>query len=270
MRYYVGNVSCSDELWHFGIKGMAWGRRRYQNEDGTYTAEGRARYGYGDGKRRGLFGMFGKKRPMSGMNSASNYGSSSGSRHDSSYSKTGGVTVDSTDMRDRARLGTMMVRPEDHSRIRESNARRAFDIFRQTQAAKDNQSGVSGGLYSRENNGFLGGSYGKSGGFSIRKPNEGKSGPVFGNSEREIRKRKRDKAIRSFTSAFERIGSKIGIKKAKSDPSTRVGYSSASKVVERFGGGSVSSDRGAGLSNSVNNWYRPGDSFLWDVRSNKR
>ena len=30
------------ELYHHGIKGQRWGVRRYQNEDGTYTAEGKA------------------------------------------------------------------------------------------------------------------------------------------------------------------------------------------------------------------------------------
>lgn len=30
---------------HSGIKGMKWGIRRYQNEDGSLTPEGRARYG---------------------------------------------------------------------------------------------------------------------------------------------------------------------------------------------------------------------------------
>ena len=34
------------ELYHYGIKDMKWGRRRYQNPDGTLTPEGRARYGY--------------------------------------------------------------------------------------------------------------------------------------------------------------------------------------------------------------------------------
>ena len=34
-----------DELVHYGVKGQKWGRRRYQNKDGSLTPEGRKRYG---------------------------------------------------------------------------------------------------------------------------------------------------------------------------------------------------------------------------------
>ena len=35
----------NNELYHHGIKGQKWGIRRYQNPDGSLTAEGEARYG---------------------------------------------------------------------------------------------------------------------------------------------------------------------------------------------------------------------------------
>ena len=38
-------VITNGELRHWGIKGMKWGKRRYQNKDGSLTAAGRERYG---------------------------------------------------------------------------------------------------------------------------------------------------------------------------------------------------------------------------------
>ena len=37
-------MSNNDFLKHYGIKGQTWGVRRFQNEDGTLTEEGKARY----------------------------------------------------------------------------------------------------------------------------------------------------------------------------------------------------------------------------------
>lgn len=39
-------------LVHHGIEGQKWGRRRYQNPDGTLTAEGKLRYGASAGLRQ--------------------------------------------------------------------------------------------------------------------------------------------------------------------------------------------------------------------------
>lgn len=42
----------SDFLAHWGIKGQKWGKRRFQNEDGSLTPEGRKRYGVGEGENK--------------------------------------------------------------------------------------------------------------------------------------------------------------------------------------------------------------------------
>ena len=54
MRYRVGNTFYDDKwnngLYHHGIPGMSWHKRRFQNLDGSYTELGKRRYGIGDGQ----------------------------------------------------------------------------------------------------------------------------------------------------------------------------------------------------------------------------
>ncbi len=40
----MNNMYYRNELYHFGTKGMRWGVRRYQNEDGSLTEAGKKRY----------------------------------------------------------------------------------------------------------------------------------------------------------------------------------------------------------------------------------
>ena len=42
--YLVYRTKYSNELYHYGVKGQKWGIRRYQNEDGSLTEEGKKRY----------------------------------------------------------------------------------------------------------------------------------------------------------------------------------------------------------------------------------
>lgn len=39
-------------IYHYGVKGMRWGVRRYQNADGTLTEAGRRKYGNDISKRK--------------------------------------------------------------------------------------------------------------------------------------------------------------------------------------------------------------------------
>ena len=44
-------------LAHHGVKGQKWGKRRYQNLDGSLTPEGRIHYGYNSDETSGAYGL---------------------------------------------------------------------------------------------------------------------------------------------------------------------------------------------------------------------
>lgn len=51
-----------DELYHWGIKGQKWGIRRYRNEDGTLTEEGKRRYARGEERKSKVRNILGSRK----------------------------------------------------------------------------------------------------------------------------------------------------------------------------------------------------------------
>lgn len=67
-------------LAHYGVKGQKHGRRRYQNEDGSLTAEGREHYGVGDGKNLKKIDHDAKKDAKEYATAKAYYGEGAGNR----------------------------------------------------------------------------------------------------------------------------------------------------------------------------------------------
>lgn len=59
MAYYGVTFTSKNSLSHFGIKGQKWGVRRFQNADGSYTQEGKQRYG-----RETTGGLFNRRKKV--------------------------------------------------------------------------------------------------------------------------------------------------------------------------------------------------------------
>lgn len=69
--YYAG-YNDDDYLMHHGTKGQKWGRRLYQNPDGSLTPLGRAHYGIGEARRK--YQTYKEERIRKGIEKAVNRG----------------------------------------------------------------------------------------------------------------------------------------------------------------------------------------------------
>lgn len=96
----------SNELYHWGIKGQKWGIRRYQNADGTLTAEGRKRY------NNGVEPETLEKRTDSKGNTSYYYKDSDGKEHKYKTSSKDLSTEDTVDLLKQIKLENSLHREE--------------------------------------------------------------------------------------------------------------------------------------------------------------
>lgn len=69
----MNNDFYQNELYHYGVKGMKWGVRRYMNADGSLTSAGRKKYGDNEYGKTKLAVKSAKKEYNKSFNKAYNY-----------------------------------------------------------------------------------------------------------------------------------------------------------------------------------------------------
>ena len=90
------------ELYHYGIKDMRWGHRRFQNEDGSLTPEGRARYGLSEEKASDIDSVNARRKANMAVSTDLNNASKAANAASQAASR-GGNIADRAAARERAK-----------------------------------------------------------------------------------------------------------------------------------------------------------------------
>lgn len=115
-----GAFISTNELYHWGVKGMKWGVRRYQNPDGSLTDQGRKRYTNPDGS----LNEKGKKKFGNSVKTAESAGS--GTKSSSGESASTAKSQHPSDMTD-SELQTRVNRLRNEDAYRDLSKKLGYD-----------------------------------------------------------------------------------------------------------------------------------------------